>query len=88
MRRDPPVIEQIRDIFEDVLHIEPPGPDVDLIATRGLDSLAILELLAELEARFRIEIPLDDLDLDMLRTMARIARFVERCMDATAHAAR
>jgi acyl carrier protein len=49
--------------------------------------LAILELLAELETRFAIEIPLEDLDLEMLRTMARIARFVERCMEATAHAA-
>jgi acyl carrier protein len=88
MCRDQPVIEQVEDIFKEVLHIEPPGPDANLIAPRGLDSLPILELAAELETRFGIDIPLDDLELDAVRSTARIAQFVERCTEATAHAAR
>jgi len=38
-----------------------PTPDSDLVADLGFDSLQILEVVAELEDRFDISIPLNDI---------------------------
>jgi acyl carrier protein len=82
MESDPRVLERIERIFDRALDIEPPGAGVDLIAAGVLDSFAVLELLAELEAEFQAAIPLEQLEIDDFRTLDAIAALVERCRAA------
>ena len=69
--------ERIRSIFRDSLAVEVPDVTTDVIETGLLDSLALVTLLFELEQEFEITIPLDDLDLESLRTVERIVAFVD-----------
>lgn len=72
---------RIEEIFRDALSIEPPATDTDMIAAGLLDSLALVTLLAELEHEFSIRIPLENLDIEGLRTLRRVAALVERNLD-------
>lgn len=68
--------ELLTSLFRDELQVEVPSPEVDLFETGILDSLKIAELLNCLEARFGAHISLDDLELDNLRSIARIMQFL------------
>jgi methoxymalonate biosynthesis acyl carrier protein len=68
--------DRIGKVFVQHLHIQPPSPDKDLIESGIIDSLTFVELLARLEQEFSIRIPLEDLDLDQFRSIARIGEFV------------
>lgn len=70
------IIERLGAVFAESFHIEAPSPDTDLLETGILDSFQFVELLVQLEQRFGVHIKLDDVDLDDLRTLARIARLV------------
>ena len=70
------IIERLRALFIEDLHIEVPSADTDLFETGMLDSLQVVELLLQLEQRFGFQIKIDDIDLDDLRTLARIARLL------------
>ena len=48
-----------------------PAIDNDLVADLGFDSLQVLEVIAELEDRFDISIPLND--VPATRTVAQVA---------------
>jgi acyl carrier protein len=65
------VEEGIIDVLKNVSRrpIEP-GPDSDLVADLGFDSLQVLEIVAELEDRFDVSIPLND--LPATRTVAQV----------------
>ena len=69
--------DRIRNIFVQHLHIKPPSPDRDLIASGTIDSLTFVELIAHLEQEFGIRIPLDDLDLDHFRSICHIGEFIQ-----------
>ncbi len=60
------IIGRLGALFVESLHIEAPSADTDLFETGILDSLQLVELLLQL----------DDIDLEDLRTLARIARLV------------
>ena len=64
--------QEIDRVLVEELCIEAPAPDTDLIATGLLDSLSIVTLLVELEQRFGVEVPLETLDLDAIRTVERL----------------
>ncbi len=70
------IVERLRALFVESLHIEVPSADTDLFETGMLDSLQLVELLLQLEQRFDFRIKIDDIDLDDLRTLARIARML------------
>ena len=53
-----------------------PWPGHDLVADLGFDSLQVLEVVAELEDRFDISIPLND--VPATRTVAQIVAQVVR----------
>ena len=72
-----PSVQQVTGIFRDGLNIEVPAVDADLVDGGFLDSLALVELVSELEQRFEIELPLDELDIENFRTVGRIASLVE-----------
>ena len=71
MRDANAIIERLGAVFA-----EAPSPDTDLLETGILDSFQFVELLLQLEQRFGVRIKIDDIDLDDLRTLARIARLV------------
>jgi acyl carrier protein len=56
-----------------------PTPASDLIADLGFDSLQVLEVIAELEDRFDVSIPLND--VPATRTVAQVAAQVARLVE-------
>lgn len=63
-------------VFAQVLHVDVPSPDTDLVATGRLDSVRMVELLLQLEVRFGVRMNLEDLEIDHFRSIATIAEFV------------
>jgi acyl carrier protein len=55
----------------------------DLIETGLMDSLKIVELLMELENRFLLKIPLEDLEVEIFRSVASIARLMAHLCAST-----
>ncbi|MGH8707784.1 MAG: phosphopantetheine-binding protein [Burkholderiales bacterium] len=70
------IVERLGALFAETFHIEVPSPDTDLLESGLLDSFQFVELLAQLERQFGLRIRIDDLELDDLRTLSRIARMV------------
>jgi D-alanine--poly(phosphoribitol) ligase subunit 2 len=70
------IIERLGSVFVESFHIEVPAADTDLLESGILDSFQMVQLLFELEQRFGVRLKLDDIDLDDLRTLSRIARLV------------
>ena len=77
------IIERLGAVFTESFHIEVPSPDTDLIESGILDSFQFVELLLQLEQNFNLRIKIDDIDLEDLRTIARIARLVAASGGAT-----
>ena len=77
MANDQPTIERLRALFTDTFHIEVPSAETDLLESGILDSLQFVELLLKLEQNFDLRIKIDDINLEDLRTLARIARLVD-----------
>jgi acyl carrier protein len=75
------IVRHLSGLFREQLNIEVPSPDADLIESGLLDSLRLVELLLHIEASLGCRIPLDEIDLDDLRSIKRIARLIgERSM--------
>jgi len=72
------IAEEIDRAFQEGLNTQPPADDVDLIATGVVDSLGIVLLLAEVERRVGICVPLDNLALDDIRTVGGRKSLLER----------
>jgi methoxymalonate biosynthesis acyl carrier protein len=73
-------------LFADRLNLEIPSADTDLFDSGALDSMAFVELLAQLEAEFGIVVALGDIAMDNFRSIEKIAGFIEarRGMQETA----
>lgn len=70
------IIERLGALFLESFHIEVPSTDTDLVETGILDSLQFVELLLQLEQQFGFRIRIEDIELDDLRTLERIARLL------------
>jgi len=70
------IIARLNNWFSESLHISVPSPDTDLLESGLVDSLQIVELLMQLEEQFGFKISIDDIDLDDLRSLERIAALV------------
>jgi D-alanine--poly(phosphoribitol) ligase subunit 2 len=81
------IIRRLDALFLECFHVEVPSPDTDLLETGVLDSLQFVELLLQLEQRFGFRVKVEDINLDDLRTLARIARLVAGNGGATATSA-
>jgi acyl carrier protein len=71
------VTDRVQRLFVETLNVEVPSPDTDLIEGGLLDSLALVELLFALEREFAVTIALENLDIDVFRSIRSIAEFVE-----------
>ena len=76
MATDTSTVERVRLLVADVLSIEVPDGDIDMIDAGILDSLALVSLIAGVEQEFQLELPLEDLDLDQFRSVGSIAQLV------------
>jgi acyl carrier protein len=73
---DEGVIEQVRDLMQTVLNAAVPADDTDIVESGLLDSLALVELLVGIEREFDVQVDLEALDLDNLRSVRTIAQTV------------
>jgi acyl carrier protein len=75
-----PIADGVIDVLKQVSRrpIEP-ALNSDLVADLGFDSLQILEVIAELEDRFDISIPLND--VPATRTVAQVVGQVTRLVE-------
>ena len=74
------VEEGVIDVLKNVSRrpIEP-SLESDLVADLGFDSLQVLEVIAELEDRFDVSIPLND--VPVTRTVAQVVAQVARLLE-------
>jgi D-alanine--poly(phosphoribitol) ligase subunit 2 len=68
--------KEITNILVEILNVPAPAPSADLFATGILDSLGLVRLLADLEERFQMLVPVQELDLEAFRTVNNIARLL------------
>ena len=74
--------EEVSTLMRRHLHVIPPDEEADLVAKGLVDSLKLVELFSVLEQQFRIEVVLDEVDLDDFRSVASIAAYVKRQQSA------
>ena len=67
---------KLTELFARKLNLAVPTVETDLVGTGLLDSMALVELLAQLDETFGVSISIDDLELENFRSIASIARFV------------
>ena len=77
MLRDNDMVGAIRSLLSEKLLAEVDSPDTDLLKAGVLDSLALIQLLLHLEESFGVKIPLDELEIEDLRSVSSIARLVD-----------
>jgi methoxymalonate biosynthesis acyl carrier protein len=82
MPSDAALSDEVRLLFREVLTIDVPADDTDLIEGAILDSLALVELLFEIERRMGISLMLDDLEIENFRTVERIAEVIAAARSA------
>ena len=70
--------QQVASLFSEKLNLDVASVETDLIETGLLDSLALVELMAQLEESFDVSISTDDMELENFRSITSIAMFVMR----------
>ena len=67
----------IAELISTQLSVEVGSPDEDLLSSGVLDSLTLIQLLVALEQHFGVRIPLEELEIEDIRSIRSIARLVE-----------
>ena len=70
------LVPQVVELIREVLQVEVPAPDTDLVEAGLIDSLALMTLITEVELEFGIRLPIDDFDLAGFRSAEQIAAVV------------
>lgn len=78
MTRPDSFVGALQTLFAELFHIERPPADADLLEAGLLDSFQLVELIAGIERRFGVHLDIDQFELDDLRSLARIARLLDR----------
>ena len=73
----PLLVQTIGKLIAEKLLVEVASPEDDLLGTGVLDSLTLIELLVSLEEHFGMRIPLDELQIEDVRSIHSIAHLVE-----------
>lgn len=74
--------QQINDIFADRFETRFDSNAVDLLDTGIVDSVRIVELVLEIEQRFGVNLPFEELDIEDFRTIPRLAERIARTLPA------
>lgn len=72
------LVGDIRSVLRDHLNVLADSPDADLLETGLVDSIGLVELILQLEDRFGIDLPMESLEIDDLRSVNRIADLITR----------
>ena len=70
----------------EVLHVDVPSPETDLIRTGRLDSVGLVDLLLRLERHYGVRVDMEDLEIDQFRSLGSIATFVAARMELSCDA--
>ena len=70
--------QQIIDIFRERFETRLGIDDVDLLESGLVDSVKIVELVLEIEQRFGVSLPFEDLEIDDFRSVPRLAERISR----------
>lgn len=60
------------------VNMEIPSAETDLIEVGIIDSLALVDLLLRIEEEFGVRVPLEELEIDDLRSVAGLAKVIVR----------
>jgi len=77
-------VREIQTLFAEKLFVDVESPDTDLFQQGILDSMALVELLLQLEQTYGFAVPLMDLDTEDIRTIRKIAALVSARLSAPA----
>jgi acyl carrier protein len=83
MLADRTVTLELRTLFLQHFHVEVPSADTDLLETGMLDSLQLVDLLLLIEEQFGRRISLEAIELNDLRSLARLAELVGTSPEST-----
>jgi D-alanine--poly(phosphoribitol) ligase subunit 2 len=75
------LVPDLHALFANTLNVDVPSADADLIESGLLDSLRLVELLLHIEGSLGCRINLEEIDLDDLRSVNRIARMISARME-------
>jgi len=85
------VSDDLRDRIIAVINSQCPfpveSPDSDLIDSGVLDSTTLIEVVLALEEHFGLSLPIDEIDIEDLRTTGAIAALIARAGERARHAA-
>ena len=70
------LVREIQAFLLDKLSIQVESTHTDLLEAGVLDSVAQVDLLVHIEERFRLHLPMEDLELDSFRSVANIAELI------------
>jgi acyl carrier protein len=70
------IVERLRALMLEHLHVEVPSADTDLLDSGLLDSLQLVDLLLLIEQQFGHRIAIEAIDLENLRSLTRIAQLL------------
>src|SRR5437867_10682550 len=74
-------LPKITAIFRDKLELDVLSPETDLLEAGLMDSLTFVDLLVHLEQEFGLTISIENLDVEHVRSLTRIADFVRSQRD-------
>jgi len=74
--------QQIIEIFSERFETRLGSDEVDLLETGIVDSVKIVELVLEIEQRFGVSLPFEELEIDDFRTVLRLAERISRTVRA------
>lgn len=78
MLHDNRLVSGIYAVLRERLMVIVASPDIDLFETGLVDSIGIVELILALEDRFGLSLPMENLEIDDLRTVGKIANLIVR----------
>ena len=74
--RSETLADQVRFLMKDRLLVEVEDTGDDLLSTGALDSLALVQLLVNIEEQFGVVIPLAELEIDDIRSIDSIVNLI------------
>jgi acyl carrier protein len=72
------IARNLRGIFTEILQVEVPPDGAGLVSKGLIDSLALVELLFEIEARFKVTVDFEHLETHDFETLEAIEKLIVR----------
>jgi acyl carrier protein len=72
------LVDDIRSVLRDHLHVLVESADTDLLESGSVDSIGLVELVLQLEQQFEMSLPMDALEIDDFRSINAIASVITR----------